>query len=153
MVPPRERSANVPVAVSDIVMKLLQKEPENRYQSANGLAADLSACVAVVAAGGALEPFPLGLQDVVDRFEPPQKLYGRSAETQVLLQSFERAGVSPDEIDIVINTHLHFDHCGWNTYYKDGKPEPTFRNFVAVVLLALLAARPHTRARERAGTS
>ncbi len=84
-VPPRERSANVPAAVSDIVMKLLQKEPENRYQSATGLAADLSACVAVVAAGRALEPFPLGLQDVVDRFEPPQKLYGRSAETQVLL--------------------------------------------------------------------
>jgi hypothetical protein len=88
--PPRERSGSVPVAVSDIVMKLLQKEPENRYQSATGLAADLSACVAVVAAGRSLEPFPLGLQDVVDRFEPPQKLYGRSAETQVLLQSFER---------------------------------------------------------------
>ena len=49
--PPRERSGSVPVAVSDIVMKLLQKAPENRYQSANGLAADLSACVAVVAAG------------------------------------------------------------------------------------------------------
>ena len=46
----------------------------------------------------------------------------------LLLQSFERAGVSPDEIDIVINTHLHFDHCGWNTFYKDGKPEPTFPN-------------------------
>jgi glyoxylase-like metal-dependent hydrolase (beta-lactamase superfamily II) len=46
----------------------------------------------------------------------------------LLLDSFERAGISPDEIDIVINTHLHFDHCGWNTYYKDGKPVPTFPN-------------------------
>lgn len=46
----------------------------------------------------------------------------------LLLDSFERAGVSRDEIDIVINTHLHFDHCGWNTFYKDGKPEPTFPN-------------------------
>ncbi len=44
----------------------------------------------------------------------------------LLMKSFEQAGVSPDEIDIVINTHLHFDHCGWNTYYKDGKPVPTF---------------------------
>ena len=44
----------------------------------------------------------------------------------LLLKSFAEAGVSPDEIDIVINTHLHFDHCGWNTYYKDGKPVPTF---------------------------
>jgi glyoxylase-like metal-dependent hydrolase (beta-lactamase superfamily II) len=43
-----------------------------------------------------------------------------------LLHSFEQAGVSPDEIDIVINTHLHFDHCGWNTYYKEGKVVPTF---------------------------
>jgi len=45
----------------------------------------------------------------------------------LLMKSFEQAGVSPDEIDIVINTHLHFDHCGWNTYYdKNGKPAPTF---------------------------
>ena len=43
-----------------------------------------------------------------------------------LLKSFAEAGVAPDEIDIVINTHLHFDHCGWNTYYKDGKAVPTF---------------------------
>ena len=43
-----------------------------------------------------------------------------------LPKSFAEAGISPDEIDIVINTHLHFDHCGWNTYYKDGKPMPTF---------------------------
>ena len=43
-----------------------------------------------------------------------------------LLNSFAEAGVAPDEIDIVINTHLHFDHCGWNTYYKDGKAVPTF---------------------------
>ena len=46
----------------------------------------------------------------------------------LLMDSFKQAGVSPDEIDIVINTHLHFDHCGWNTYYKDGKPVPTFPN-------------------------
>jgi len=43
-----------------------------------------------------------------------------------LMKSFEAAGVAPDEIDIVINTHLHFDHCGWNTYYRDGKAVATF---------------------------
>jgi glyoxylase-like metal-dependent hydrolase (beta-lactamase superfamily II) len=43
-----------------------------------------------------------------------------------LLKSFEEAGVAPDDIDIVINTHLHFDHCGWNTYYRDGKAVATF---------------------------
>lgn len=48
-------------------------------------------------------------------------------KNQVLLvKSFEQADVSPDDIDIVINTHLHFDHCGWNTYYRDGKAVATF---------------------------
>jgi predicted ATPase/signal transduction histidine kinase len=89
-VSPRERSSLVPQGVSDIVMKLLQKEPENRYQSAAGAAADLNECRKLLAAGREVERFPLGLHDAVDRFEPPQKLYGRLAETQVLLQSFER---------------------------------------------------------------
>ena len=49
----------------------------------------------------------------------------------LLLESFRQAGVSPDAIDIVINTHLHFDHCGWNTHYDaNGKPVPTFPNAV-----------------------
>ncbi len=43
-----------------------------------------------------------------------------------LMKDFEEAGVSPEEVDIVINTHLHFDHCGWNTYYQDGKAVATF---------------------------
>ncbi|MCU1312030.1 MAG: beta-lactamase-like protein [Candidatus Angelobacter sp.] len=47
---------------------------------------------------------------------------------ELLMKSFEAAGVSPDEIDIVINSHLHFDHCGWNTIYKGGKAVPTFPN-------------------------
>jgi len=44
-----------------------------------------------------------------------------------LMESFEEAGVSPDEIDVVINSHLHFDHCGWNTRYDaSGKAVATF---------------------------
>lgn len=52
-----------------------------------------------------------------------QAIYRNQA---LLMKSFEQAGISPDEIDIVINTHLHFDHCGWNTRYQDGKPVATF---------------------------
>jgi glyoxylase-like metal-dependent hydrolase (beta-lactamase superfamily II) len=52
------------------------------------------------------------------------KFYGQPAK---LLDGFAAAGVSPDAIDIVINTHLHFDHCGWNTMRRaDGKIVPTF---------------------------
>jgi glyoxylase-like metal-dependent hydrolase (beta-lactamase superfamily II) len=45
---------------------------------------------------------------------------------ELLMKSFAAAGASPDDIDIVINSHLHFDHCGWNTVYKDGVAVPTF---------------------------
>jgi glyoxylase-like metal-dependent hydrolase (beta-lactamase superfamily II) len=49
-------------------------------------------------------------------FEPQERL----------MRSFEEAGVAPDEIDIVINTHLHFDHCGWNTVRENGRVRATF---------------------------
>jgi glyoxylase-like metal-dependent hydrolase (beta-lactamase superfamily II) len=51
------------------------------------------------------------------------KFYGQPAQ---LLANLAAGGVAPEDIDIVINTHLHFDHCGWNTMRKDGKIVPTF---------------------------
>ena len=52
------------------------------------------------------------------------KFYGQPAQ---LLANLAGAGIAPEDIDIVINTHLHFDHCGWNTVRdKDGKIVPTF---------------------------
>jgi glyoxylase-like metal-dependent hydrolase (beta-lactamase superfamily II) len=43
-----------------------------------------------------------------------------------LLNNLHEAGVAPEDIDVVINSHLHFDHCGWNTVYKNGVAVPTF---------------------------
>ncbi|MGA9980230.1 MAG: MBL fold metallo-hydrolase [Candidatus Sulfotelmatobacter sp.] len=52
------------------------------------------------------------------------KFYGQPAQ---LLANLAAAGISPDDVDIVINTHLHFDHCGWNTMRAgNGKIVPTF---------------------------
>ena len=51
------------------------------------------------------------------------KIFGQPAK---LLANLAAAGVSPEEIDIVINTHLHFDHCGWNTMWQGDKIVPTF---------------------------
>jgi len=51
------------------------------------------------------------------------KIFGQPAK---LLDNLSAAGVSPEDIDIVINTHLHFDHCGWNTMLQGGKVVPTF---------------------------
>src|SRR5882672_1126075 len=51
------------------------------------------------------------------------RIYGQPTK---LLDNLHAAGIAPEDIDIVINTHLHFDHCGWNTVRKDGKIVPTF---------------------------
>ena len=55
--------------------------------------------------------------------EKMQKIYGQPAK---LLENLSAARISPEEIDIVINSHLHFDHCGWNTIRQDGKIVATF---------------------------
>jgi glyoxylase-like metal-dependent hydrolase (beta-lactamase superfamily II) len=52
-------------------------------------------------------------------------IYGQPAE---LLKNLSAAGISPEDIDIVINTHLHFDHCGWNTVRQGDKVVATFPN-------------------------
>jgi len=51
------------------------------------------------------------------------KIFGQPAK---LLDNLNAVGISPEDIDVVINSHLHFDHCGWNTMIKDGRIVPTF---------------------------
>jgi glyoxylase-like metal-dependent hydrolase (beta-lactamase superfamily II) len=55
--------------------------------------------------------------------EKMSKIYGQPAQ---LLESLDAASIAPDDVDIVINTHLHFDHCGWNTMRKGDRIVPTF---------------------------
>jgi predicted ATPase len=81
-------------------MKLLHKAPERRYQSAAGVEADLRRCLRALRDEGSIGDFELGRQDVLDRFEPPQKLYGREAETKALTESFER--VSSGGVEAVL---------------------------------------------------
>ncbi len=79
-----------PPAVSAIVGRLLEKAPEDRYQSALGLRLDLQRCLDELTASGRVEPFPLGTQDLSDRFCVPQRLYGRAQEVGQLLAAFDR---------------------------------------------------------------
>jgi glyoxylase-like metal-dependent hydrolase (beta-lactamase superfamily II) len=58
----------------------------------------------------------------------PEKMQQIYRPPEKLLPSLAEAGVRPEEITIVINTHLHFDHCGWNTVRRNGQVEPTFPN-------------------------
>src|SRR5277367_2032715 len=89
-VPPSERLATVPVAVSNLVLKLLAKTAEERYQTAGGLERDLRRCLAAWEAQHQIDAFPLGQQDTPDRLMIPERLYGREREIETLLAAFDR---------------------------------------------------------------
>ncbi|HIK15353.1 MAG TPA: PAS domain S-box protein [Leptolyngbyaceae cyanobacterium M33_DOE_097] len=97
--PPHELNATIPQPVSNLILKLMAKNAEDRYQSAWGIKADLERCAQQLAEVGLIEPMPLGLQDVSEQFCIPQKLYGREAEIEALLVAFDRVagGKEPEE--------------------------------------------------------
>jgi len=92
--PPDAIRPSIPGVLSDIVLKLLAKVPDERYQSASGLVHDLERCLQETRDTGKIAPFPLGERDVSDRFLIPQRLYGRSAECAVLQGGFDRVVAS-----------------------------------------------------------
>jgi PAS domain S-box-containing protein len=87
-VAPSERLNNVPAPVSTIIMKLLTKAAEDRYQTAAGLEHDLRRCISNAQAR--IDPFRLGVHDISDRLMIPERLYGREREIGTLVASFER---------------------------------------------------------------
>jgi PAS domain S-box-containing protein len=89
-VPPSERIAGVPGPLSAIVMKLLAKTAEERYQTAAGVETDLRHCLVEWDATGRIRPFRLGVDDISDRLLIPERLYGREREIDALLASFDR---------------------------------------------------------------
>src|SRR5262245_56799520 len=88
--PPAEQLKEIPGAVSAIVMKLLAKRAEDRYQTAAGLENDLRRCQIEWEARRRIEEFPLGEHDTPDRLLIPEKLYGRRREVETLLAAFDR---------------------------------------------------------------
>jgi len=87
----------IPQVVSDIVMKLMAKNAEDRYQSALGLKYDLEQCLQQWQTTGDIIPFKLGNRDICDRFLIPEKLYGREREVAQLLAVFERVSQGDGE--------------------------------------------------------
>ncbi|AGP35590.1 AAA family ATPase [Sorangium cellulosum] len=99
--PPAEVSPQLPQIVSELVMKLLAKTAEARYQSGAGLKADLEECLSQLEATGEIQPFALGRSDRVGELRIVQKLYGREEQTATLLAAFDRASRGAVELLLV----------------------------------------------------
>lgn len=84
----------VPAALSAVVLKLLAKAPEDRYQSARGARTDLEACLEQLEAGAEPPSFTPGGDDFPDQFQIPRRLYGRSGEVDRLIAAFDRVASS-----------------------------------------------------------
>jgi predicted ATPase/signal transduction histidine kinase/tRNA A-37 threonylcarbamoyl transferase component Bud32 len=95
-----ELNAALPKEVAAIVMKLMAKNAENRYQTAKGLLADLEICKQQLSTGK-IKDFIPGSLDVLSQMLIPQKLYGRENQVSLLLQAFDRVSQGKCEIILV----------------------------------------------------
>ncbi|HEX2789198.1 MAG TPA: AAA family ATPase, partial [Steroidobacteraceae bacterium] len=101
--PPSERSKQVPAPVSAIILKLLAKTAEERYQSAAGVEADLKRCFSQWEASGRIDTFTLGAHDTPDRLLVPEKLYGRDRECEALLAAFDQVVTSGTPVLVLVS--------------------------------------------------
>ncbi|OUL35809.1 hypothetical protein BV372_09460 [Nostoc sp. T09] len=93
------RREEIPQVISDIVLKLMAKNAEDRYQSAVGLKYDLEWCFCQWQEKRAIAPFQLAQKDISDRFLIPEKLYGRQNEVETLLAVFDRVAGNQEQIN------------------------------------------------------
>ena len=101
--PPAERLKTVPAVLSDVVMKLMAKSSEARYQTAAGVEHDLRRCRTQWEAKRRIDPFLLGERDLTDRLMIPEWLYGRERQVEALHAAFDRivAGGRPELVLVV----------------------------------------------------
>ncbi|MFN6483985.1 MULTISPECIES: AAA family ATPase [unclassified Nostoc] len=91
----------IPQVLCDIVMKMMAKNPEDRYQSALGLKHDLEKCLEQIKETGKIETFEIAQRDICDRFLIPDKLYGRETEVKTLLEAFDRVSNGTTEMMLI----------------------------------------------------
>jgi len=109
-IPPHQlTSGNCPKVLSEIIMKLISKSPEERYQSSSGIKEDLRECKRQILSKGTIQSFPLGKSDITEKFNISKKLYGR---------------------DMYLN-HLRFDFSQWIS--SDTEPGSQFQPFVTII--------------------
>ncbi|SMF17223.1 AAA family ATPase [Pseudobacteriovorax antillogorgiicola] len=87
---PVEILPTVPPVIGKIILKLLEKNPDDRYQSTTGLKFDLTRCLEEYAQSGIISDFSIGTKDISSKFTISQKLYGRDKEIETLLKGYDR---------------------------------------------------------------
>ncbi len=147
-VPPSEVNPGIPRIVSDIVMKLLAKNAEDRYQSAQGVLTDLAQCRDQLSRKGRIEPFALASQDISDRFQIPQRLYGREDEVARLLAGFDLVENGGSEMILVsgysgigktsLIREIYKPMTEHRGHFVSGKFDPLHRNIPYSALAAAM---------------
>lgn len=131
-------NSEIPQVISDIVMKLMAKTAEERYQSGFGLKADLENCLNQLVNAGKIEPFPLGERDLSGQLIISQKLYGREAEVTKLMDTFREVMKGKTEMILVAGYsgigksalvhEIHKPIVQQKGYFIDGKFDQFKRN-------------------------
>lgn len=129
---------DIPETIASIILKLLSKSAEERYQNSFGLKLDLENCLNQLKRSGTITPFPLGQKDISIRFHTPQIFIGRKKEIQTLLSIFERVVRGSSEVLLfsgqpgigktrVIN-EVKLSVIAQKGYYVYGKYDPLHRD-------------------------
>ena len=144
--PPAEINPAIPPVLQSIVLKLMDKSPERRYQSAGGLKKDLDTCAQRLDAEGNIPGFEIGASDFSGRFHISHKLYGRELELRFLLDSFDDTGQGKAELLLVsgfsgigkssLIREIHKPVVSRRAYFTEGKFDQFNRDapYSAVIL-------------------
>jgi predicted ATPase/signal transduction histidine kinase/tRNA A-37 threonylcarbamoyl transferase component Bud32 len=143
--PPQLLNPKIPATISEVVMKLLEKNAEDRYQSAGGLKVDLETCLDQLEEKGAIAYFSPGQLDRSAQLVIPQKLYGRDIEVSQLLTAFQRVSDGQSEIVLVsgysgigkssLINEIHKPIVRQRGYFIDGKFDQFKRNIPYAALI------------------
>ncbi len=136
--PPAVINNEIPITISGVVMKLLSKNAEERYQSSLGIRRDLDECLRQLKESGKIEVFEAGSHDVSDKFNLSQKLYGRESEIDTLIKGFEKASIGNASLMLVsgysgigkssLVNEVHKPIVSRNGYFISGKVDQYKRN-------------------------
>lgn len=135
---PRMVNPNIPKMLDALIMKLMAKNAEDRYQSAYGILHDLERVMGQIKAGESQLGFELGEKDTINTFRIPQKLYGREASWQLLMDTIQRVGFGNNELMLisghsgvgksVLIQEIYKPMAHYRGYLISGKFDPYQRN-------------------------